>query len=435
MNDRLCDALQDCLEHVEAGQTLDDALAQHPELVIELRPLVVAALAVRLHRPVPTPAFRARVQVALASAASEATVGQGGQNNPIANWLSAGRRPSWRAFAARLAGAGLAVALVASGVVAASANSRPGDMLYPVRRGVERIRSAAADVLVPVVRVVRPQPQATAVPAPAMPVGANNSRDRGGTRTGSATGPRHRADVGERDHPGDAGTGQTTGRRARDEATGSGSTTAPGEPTSDDDTAPVMLPSPVAAAALPTPTPTRLPQPVSPTMPGGASAPRLAPGGAAASPTPRVALVASPDEPTARPVSAGLIPATAETPWVRSGRAGLTGKVMREDGRPLARATVAAYPLSTSGEVQWWWRREARVGDDGRYRFDSLTPGRYKVRASYGSHHPIQLWYPNATKSSDAEVVTLVTGQARDGIDFRFGHIPPWPDWGRWWRR
>jgi len=413
MNARLIDALQDCLERVEDGQPLEVALAHYADLAAELYPLLVAARTIRRQRPVPAPAFRARVQVALSNAVRD--------TGP----MPADRRPLWRVLAVRLGGLGLAAALAAGGVVAASANSRPGDLLYPVRRGVEQLRSAAAEALAPVVQTVRALQAPAGAPAAATPVVAAGSDRRSAGSAGATAGNRAQPRGGRPAAPPqpEAGErrslGRVTGGR---ESRGSGPADAS---MGDQAGAPfgAGAPATVAVAAAPTATSS----PVSaghavPTLAGRTDVRHATATGAPATPT----VAAGAGEPTAAPAGVPLVPAATGTPRSGDGRSSLAGTVLREDGSPLGRAQVSVYPLGAANEILWWRRRETRVGEDGRYRFGGLAPGRYKVRASYGVYYPVSRWYPAASKSSDAEAITLAPGETREALDIRFEHLPPW---------
>ena len=65
MSSRVVDALQECLERIEAGTPAPEAMALYPELRDELEPRLMAALTVRAKRPLmptaPRAALRARL--------------------------------------------------------------------------------------------------------------------------------------------------------------------------------------------------------------------------------------------------------------------------------------------------------------------------------------------------------------------------------------
>lgn len=119
-------ALADCLERVEGGESPEEALARYPALHEELEPLLTTALHARAVAPEqPDRAFRARLRYRLEGAAQ----------------VSA--RPSRLAFAlwrARLVSAAITLLLlflVAGGAVGVSARSLPDSPLYPLKRATE----------------------------------------------------------------------------------------------------------------------------------------------------------------------------------------------------------------------------------------------------------------------------------------------------------
>jgi len=125
MADSIEQALQQCLELLRQGITLEQALATYPGQAQELEPLLHAALiaqgglAVRI-----PPEVRARVR-----------------SCALAEWDRRHQRRGWGwpmpAFGLRLAGAVASIILVmvlgSMGVGTAAAQAVPGDILYPVK--------------------------------------------------------------------------------------------------------------------------------------------------------------------------------------------------------------------------------------------------------------------------------------------------------------
>lgn len=446
MNAPLANALQDCLEAIESGVAFERALARHPELEAELRPLLTAARLVRRRRPRPSPAFRAQCQVALAQPpAADGTASGGGAFAP-GDW-----RAWWRPFVARLAGSAVAVGLLLGGTVLASANSRPGDLLYAVRRGAERIREVTAQAWAPVATgvhllVAPPQPPATADTAVAATtasatVDTRGQADRRQATPRPAVGPVARADAaadGSDDRPASPRTAGAAMPPAAGEesAPGDGDTDggAPGTPGAPPDAGTAGPPAPPWArppgepgrhgrggdrrGAGPTPG-TR--QPAERGGRGGPLAPPPEPPG-----TP-----AAPDDPAAPTLTAQVI-GTVEPVPIGSGRlATIRGAVTRDngspEGSPIDRALVGAYLLGPNDEFLWWRRWEARASAAGLYQIGGLPPGRYKVFASTGYGYRWQgRWYPGSAKSADAEVLELTPGETLEAIDIRFDRLPPW---------
>lgn len=121
------DALNQCLEWLRSGRSLEECLAAYPDKAVELEPLLRAALALG-QAPQPSPQFRAALGQRLEAA------WQARQRRPRSSFSLMGRR--WA-----LAGA-LALALVLGGAstALASSSSVPGDVLYPAKRATERVR-------------------------------------------------------------------------------------------------------------------------------------------------------------------------------------------------------------------------------------------------------------------------------------------------------
>jgi hypothetical protein len=123
----LVDALEHSLARLEAGQSLEDCLQAYPELADGLRPLLETALRAIAARPSEIPRDvlqRSRARL-LSQALSIPTV--------------ANSRRLQRPRLVPVIAATVLVLLTGSRVIAASAQSLPGDLLYPVKRTVERV--------------------------------------------------------------------------------------------------------------------------------------------------------------------------------------------------------------------------------------------------------------------------------------------------------
>lgn len=130
MSDHLYDAFDVCLSALATGVDLESCLSLYPDLKEELRPALLAAQQARLlrHPEAPQTAL-VRSRAKMLSRAAE---------------LRAARKPFLLSFPVpRLALATLAVVLVLflslNGLVIASAQSLPGDALYPVKRAAEDV--------------------------------------------------------------------------------------------------------------------------------------------------------------------------------------------------------------------------------------------------------------------------------------------------------
>lgn len=126
-------ALEDCLEQIESGRSMEEALQSYGALAAELRPLLEIALANRAY-------------------ASQLDPGKAAMARSRARFLAAAHTKADPSSKKRLAGlmlSRLALAafafflvflLVSGSTVAASAQALPGDLLYPVKLAAERTR-------------------------------------------------------------------------------------------------------------------------------------------------------------------------------------------------------------------------------------------------------------------------------------------------------
>lgn len=131
MNAKLSGALQECVQALEAGMTLDECLNRYPSLASDLRPLLESALA-------------ARVLSQLAVPGNAVTRGRARLLSHAAQMREVNRQRVHLPGVWRLAVASVAVLVVlvftSNGFIAASANALPGDPLYSVKRTVEDAR-------------------------------------------------------------------------------------------------------------------------------------------------------------------------------------------------------------------------------------------------------------------------------------------------------
>jgi hypothetical protein len=128
MNDELIAALDDCLNAMASGVSLEASLSRYPALADELRPLLEAA------RMAGGPVAVVPPQAQMASRAQ--FLARAAQPRPRPAQLGSARwgvRALTTAFVILL---GLLVG--AYGAVAASADSLPGEALYPIKRTVEQ---------------------------------------------------------------------------------------------------------------------------------------------------------------------------------------------------------------------------------------------------------------------------------------------------------
>ncbi len=122
--------LNECLEAILRGEPIDSCLERYPQQAQELRPLLKTMTAARdACRIAPRPEFRARARYEYNSAVTDACTKR----------ASRGFRWSWRWSTA--IPVALAVMMVSGGgVMAASANSIPGQPLYGVKLALEQVQ-------------------------------------------------------------------------------------------------------------------------------------------------------------------------------------------------------------------------------------------------------------------------------------------------------
>ncbi len=125
------DVLEECLEALESGQTVDAILAHYPDQARELRPLLNTAIRAKLLGEIPVPVqFQKRDRNRLIRRAAEMRESKRVSRRMI---------PLFPRLVVTLGVVG-ALVLSSTGLVSASANSIPGDQLYPVKRTWEDVR-------------------------------------------------------------------------------------------------------------------------------------------------------------------------------------------------------------------------------------------------------------------------------------------------------
>jgi hypothetical protein len=139
----LTDILDQCLEQLNKGQSVEDCLAPYPAIAVQLAPLLRLAQQIAALRQdeQPSPAaLQAARQKVLREAVRLSDAHSG--KSPLARipWRLSLQPILRRSMAAVLAASLLLVMLLGTGAVAASANSLPGDALYPVKRASEEVR-------------------------------------------------------------------------------------------------------------------------------------------------------------------------------------------------------------------------------------------------------------------------------------------------------
>ncbi len=121
--------LDRCLDALRDGRSLHRVLQQSPAERDELIDLLrVSTDVAQLQRPAPDPAFKLRTRNLMLAVAAHRRA-----SAARSRWVA---RPVFRLALA----VGLSGALLGAGIVAASAQSLPGDPLYQVKRGMERVQ-------------------------------------------------------------------------------------------------------------------------------------------------------------------------------------------------------------------------------------------------------------------------------------------------------
>jgi len=148
----LTPTLRDSLAGIEAGETIEQALARFPEQAEALRPLLETALNIRqLQLGAAPESLAERIGSAIVAEARQASdagrraaaqrrgreAGSGHERWRLGTW-PIGLTP--RSLALNLVTLLVALGLLLAGATRASANSLPGDLLYPVKLGIERMQ-------------------------------------------------------------------------------------------------------------------------------------------------------------------------------------------------------------------------------------------------------------------------------------------------------
>jgi hypothetical protein len=121
--------LDRCLDALRDGRSLHRVLQQSPAERDELIDLLrVSTDVAQLQLPAPDPAFKLRTRNLMLAVAAHRRA-----SAARSRWVA---RPVFRLALA----VGLSGALLGAGIVAASAQSLPGDPLYQVKRGMERVQ-------------------------------------------------------------------------------------------------------------------------------------------------------------------------------------------------------------------------------------------------------------------------------------------------------
>jgi len=123
--------LDECLERILGGETLEQCLKLYPEQAAELKPLLETALAVKEASAVqPRAEFKARARYQFRSALQEKAAPK---RRPFFSWI-----PRWATIVTIV----LVLLLAGGGTVVAASNSMPDSILYPVKLATENVQLA-----------------------------------------------------------------------------------------------------------------------------------------------------------------------------------------------------------------------------------------------------------------------------------------------------
>ena len=132
MAERFENILDECIERLLQGESVEQCLERYPEHAVQLEPLLRVAKATRETSSVePRPEFKAQARYQIESLLHAKGQKAGPRRLPLVSWV-----PRW---AVGVAAVFLVILLAGSGTVAASSSSLPGDTLYPVKTATERV--------------------------------------------------------------------------------------------------------------------------------------------------------------------------------------------------------------------------------------------------------------------------------------------------------
>lgn len=125
----LADILDECLDRLAGGESLQGCLASYPQIAEELRSLLETALAARKAIDIePDPQFKARARYEIGAAVREAATRK---RRSFFSWQ--GR---WAVAVASLL---LVLLMTGGGVAVAAGKSMPDSSLYPVKLAIEQV--------------------------------------------------------------------------------------------------------------------------------------------------------------------------------------------------------------------------------------------------------------------------------------------------------
>jgi Domain of unknown function (DUF5667) len=138
MAERFEDILNECLDKIRQGESVEQCLARYPEQAAELAPLLRVGMASEKASSAvaPRPEFKARARYEMQSRLHDRERKTEPKKASFIGWM-----PRW---AAAVASVILILLIAGTGTVAASTSSMPEDTLYPVKLATERVRVGLA---------------------------------------------------------------------------------------------------------------------------------------------------------------------------------------------------------------------------------------------------------------------------------------------------
>lgn len=141
MISRFEDILAECIEDIKAGRsTMEDCLQRHASMRERLEPLLRIALRIRQAPDVkPSPAFRIGARVRLMDKIREMEARTQWPWSRYRNHMKQMPHRAGFSLARVVVGIGLALLVLVGGTAYAAQASLPGDALYPLKLGTERV--------------------------------------------------------------------------------------------------------------------------------------------------------------------------------------------------------------------------------------------------------------------------------------------------------
>jgi hypothetical protein len=136
-NEQFNDILNECLDRILKGQTVEECLQKHPAEAQELEPLLRTALAARVASTIkPRPEFKSRARYEFQAAVRNLETGK--TRRPFFS----GWQWRWQSAWSMAIIAVLVIVIAGGSTVAAASGSMPDNVLYPVKLATEKVQMA-----------------------------------------------------------------------------------------------------------------------------------------------------------------------------------------------------------------------------------------------------------------------------------------------------